>query len=388
MDEKANMTYYKGKVLNLIMANPRKYSLWDIENIFGLSRDKIEQFTSEYNKMGIEIQIRKGKLLIKESEKMIEVFHRTAKNQESDLYIFYKSIRKNSLGDKKMSIDKLINGLHNPPINKSNLIKKINYLERDGLVFLKNGYIHLLEPQFESLEDEKILKLLIFINVVRNLYPKRNLLNSIFRKLLEEYENRGFKLNVEAVQYINKCKMSLYDEVILNIVEEAIYYDKSLEFSYRTQVGAMKIKINPAGIIYNNQKDMWYVVTIGERSTQYRMDKMTRVSIVEGGAGRFARNLYEHSMGISGESLTDVKAAFSKEDYIYKKLLNYIKLRKSAGIRETNNAYILTDRVCGTNEFKKWIRVFGEKAICLKPDKLREEMLKDVKLLKDRYGVV
>jgi hypothetical protein len=382
------MTYYKGKVLNLIIANPSRYSLWDIENRFGLNGDKIEQFILEYNKMGFEICIKKGKYLIKESRESVEVFLDTAKRQESELHALYESLKEKSSDAEKISIDKFLNSLNSTSNNKNSFIKELNYLERDGLIFLKNRYIHVLEPLFQGLEYEKILKLLIFINVVRNLYPKRNLLNSIFRKLLLEYENRGFRFNMEAVQYISKCKMSLYEEIILNIVEDAIYYDKSLEFSYRTQVGAMKIKINPSGIIYNNQKDMWYVVTLGERRTEYRMDKMTNVRMVEGGAGRFVRNLYEYSMGISGESLTDVKAAFKKEDYIYKKLLNYIKLRKSAGIRKTNNAYILTDRVCGTNEFKKWIRAFGEDAVCLKPDKLREEILMDVKLLRERYGVV
>ena len=383
-----DMNYYKGRVLNFIIANPNKYSLWDIENRFGLNRDKIEQFILDYNKMGFGISIKKGRHLFKESRESVEVFLATSKRQESELLVLYENLRKESLVGKKIGIDKFLDGLNNTLNNKSSFTRKLNYLERGGLVYLKNNYIHVLEPLFEGLEDKKIFKLLIFINIVRNLYPKRNLLNSIFQKLLWEYENRGFKFNVEAIQYINKCKMSLYEEIILNIVEDAIHHDKSLEFSYRTQVGTMKIKINPSGIIYNNQKDMWYVVTLGERRTEYRMDKMTNVRIVEGGAGRFVRNLYEYSMGISGESLTDVKAAFKKEDYIYKKLLSYLKLRKSAGIKETNNAYILTDRVCGTNEFKKWIRAFGEDAVCLRPDKLREEILMDIKLLRERYGVV
>lgn len=374
-----DMSYYKGKILKLIIDNPGRYGIREIENIFGLDRDAIEQFILEYNKIGFEVGTKKGKYFIVKQSEFLAAFQETIIGLESELHSMVKNLKEENTFGKKITRERF------PSINKA---KALNILERDGLVFLKNGYINLLKPPFESLEDEKILKLLIFINIVKNLYPKRNILNSVFRKLLSEYENRGFRFNEDAVQYIYKCKINLYEELVLNTVEDAIYYDKSLEFSYRTQVGTKNIKINPSGIVYNSQKDKWYVVSIGERSTEYRMDKMTNVKIVEGSSGPFPRSLYEYSMGISGESLIDVKAAFKKEDYIYKKLLSYINLRKSAGIKETNNAYILTDRVCGTNEFKKWIRAFGDDAVCLKPDKLREEILRDVKLLKERYGVV
>lgn len=383
-----DMIYYKYKVLNFIIDNPGKYTLWDIENILGLNRDKIEQFILEYNKIGFRIYIKKGRYYIKEYKDNAEIFLETAEKLKVELYALLEDLKEKSSDDKKIRIDRFLNSISDSSSSKNKLIKKLCCLEREGLIFLKNEYIHILGHSFESIEDEKILKLLIFINIARNLYPKRNLLNSIYRKLLWEYENRGFKFNEQAIKYISKSKMSLYEEIILNIVEDAIYLDKSLEFSYKTQVGLMNIKINPAGVIYNSQKDMWYVVTIEERNTEYRVDKMTNVKLVEGGAGCFVRNLYEYSMGISGESLTDVKAAFKKKDYIYKKLLSYLKLRKNAGIRETNNAYILTDRVSGTNEFKKWIRAFGEDAVCLKPEKLKEEILRDIKLLKERYEVV
>lgn len=380
-----DMIYYKGKLLELIVNNPHKYGLWEIQNIFGLSREKIEEFIMEYNKMGFEIDIKKGKYFIKRPNESLEAYKEAVKDLEK-LFEIVKKLRLENQTNKKITREKFIKYICNPkgiPPEKA-----LSLLERDGIVFCKGSYINLLEPPFEDMEDKKLLKLLIFMNVVKNLYPKRNLLNSIFKKLLSEYEGRGLSFNQEAVKYECKSKMYLYDELILNAVEDAIYYDKSLEFSYRTQVGVRNIRINPSGIIYNSQKDIWYVVTNREQKTEYRMDKMTEVRIVEGGVGHFERNLYEHSMGISGESLIDVKAAFKKEDYIYKKLLSYMKLRKSAVISETSNAYILTDRVCGTNEFKKWLRAFGENAICLKPEKLREELIRDVKLLRERYEVV
>lgn len=381
-----DMYYYRSKILKLIIDNPKGYGIREIEYMFGLSRDKIEGFILEYNKMGFEVSIKKGRYFIRKSSEYLEAFLVRTKELESELYTIAKNLKNESICDKKVSTEKFKKNLNNSL--SISLKNALNILERDGLVFFKNGYINILEPPFEALNNDKILKLLIFINVVRNLYPKRNLLNSIFKKLLLEYENRGFKFDTEAIQYINKHRANLYEELVLNVVEEAIYCDKSLEFSYRTQVGIRNIKINPSGIIYNSQKDIWYVVSIGERNTEYRMDKMTNVKIVEGSSVPFSKSLYEYSMGVSGESLIDVKAAFKREDYIYKKLLNYIKLRKSAGIRETNNAYILTDRVCGTNEFKKWIRAFGKDAACLKPDTLREELFKDVKLLKERYEVI
>lgn len=381
-----DMQYYKNKILKIIIDSPRRYDIREIENIFGLNREEIEQFIREYNKNGFDIGTRKGRLFINKYVESVDVFHETAKKLESELQAVIKALKNESTVIKKISRERFLRNNKNPSC--ISLIKVLSILERDGLVYIKNGYIHVLEPPFERLDNEKILKLLIAINIMRNLYPKKNLLNSIFGKLLAVYESRGLRFNPEVVQYMNKCKMNLYEELVLNIVEEAIYQDKSLEFSYRTQVGVKKIKINPSGIIYNSQKDIWYVVSIGERNTEYRMDKMFDVKIIEGSSVPFPRSLYEYSMGISGESLTDVKAAFKKEDHIYKKLLSYIKLRKSAGIRETNNAYILTDRVCGTNEFKKWLRSFGDDAACLKPDKLREEIFKDVKLLKQRYEVI
>lgn len=376
-----NMSYYKGKILKLIIDNPGRYGIREIENIFGLDRDKIEEFIFEYNKIGFEVCMKNGKYFIKKENECLSEFLKTNKSLEAELHAAVKN-----LNGEKISMDGFLKSIYNT--SNINPTKVLGLLERDGLIFIKNGYINILEAPYKGLDNEKVLRLLIFLNIMKNLYPKRNLLNSIFRKLLWEYENRGFRFNIEAVQYINKCRIGLYQELVLNMVEDAIYYDKSLEFLYKTKVGIRNIKVSPSGIIYNSQKDIWYLVTIEERNTEYRMDKMTNVKIVEGGSRPFPRSLYEYSMGISGESLIDVKAAFKKKAYIYKKLLNYIKLRKSAGIRETNNAYILTDRVCGTNEFKKWLRAFGADAVCLKPDKLREEILRDVKLLKERYGVV
>lgn len=382
----ADMTYFKSKVLKLIIDSPGRYGIREFENIFGLNREKIEEFILGYSKIGFEIDIKKGRYFIKMTNGYLDEYRKEAKRLESELYSIIKNLKEENNDTKKISKEKFLKSMYNS--SSINEMEALRILERDGLFFLKNGYIHLLDPPFKSLGDEKILKLLILANILRNLYPKRNILNSVFQKLLSEYEDRGFRFNDEAVQYINKGKISLQEEMVLNIVEDAIYYDKSLEFSYRTQVGTRKLKINPSGVIYNSQKDMWYVVTIGERNSEYRMDKMTNVRIVEGRSEPFPRSLYEYSMGISGETPTDVKAAFKKEGCIYKKLLSYIKLRKSAGIRETNNAYILTDRVCGTNEFKKWLRSFGADAVCLKPDKLRDEILRDVKLLKERYEVI
>lgn len=381
-----DMSYYKGKILKLIIDNPSRYGIREIENIFGLDRDRIELFILEYNEIGFRVYTKKGKYFIKKTNECIPEFLKANKRLEAELYAAVQNLDVENANGKKISRERFLKDLHN--LSSINPQRALSILERDGLVYDKNGYIYALMHPFKNMSNEKIHKLLILLNILRSLYPKRNLLNSVFGKLIAEYENRGFKFNYEAVQYINKCRINLYEELILNIVEEAIYMDKSLEFSYITKVGTRIIKINPSGIIFNSQKDMWYVVAIGVHNTEYRMDKMTNVKIVEGSSGLFPRSQYEYSMGISGESLTDVKAAFKKEACIYKKLLSYIKLRKSAGIRESNNAYILTDRVCGTNEFKKWLRAFGADAVCLKPDKLREEILRDVKLLKERYEVV
>lgn len=380
------MQYYKNKILKIIADNPGRYGTKEIEGLFGLDRNKIEGFILEYKRNGFEIGIKKGKYFIDKSEEHICELLETAEKRKSKMQGIFNDLKSKGASTKKINREGF---LKNYKYKYSiSLSKALNLLEGDGLISVRNGYIHVIEPPFERLNNEQILRLLIIVNVLRNIYPKRNLISSIFRKLSDLYEVKGFKFNQEAVQCTNKCKIGLCEELALGIIEEALYQDKSLEFSYKTQVGIRRLRINPSGIIYNNQKDAWYVVSVGEFNTEYKIAKMMNVKIVEGSSIPFPKNLYEYSMGVSGEGVTDVKAAFKKEEYIYRKLLNYVKLRKSAEVRETNNAYILTDRVCGTNEFKKWLRGFGKDAACIKPDRLREEISKEVKLLKERYEVI
>ncbi len=380
------MQYYKSKILKIIADNPLRYGIKEIEGLFGLGKNKIEQFILEYNKDGFAIGVKKGKYFIDKSMEHICEFQESARKGKLELQGIVEDLKNNS--GALIKTNRQVYLKNNKYKYSISLSKALNLLERDGLIEIANGYMHVLEPPFEKLHNEQILRLLILVNVLRSLYPKRNLLDSVFRKLSALYEERGLRFNPKAVQCVNKCKIGLYEELVLSIIEEALYHDKSLEFSYKTQVGTRKLIINPSGIIYNNWKDAWYVVSIGEFNTEYKMDKMMNVKIVEGSSLPFPKNLYEYSMGVSGEGLIDVKAAFKKEDYIHRKLLNYARLRKSAGIRVTSSAYILTDRVCGTNEFKKWLRSFGSDAACIKPDILREEMLREVKLLKERYGVI
>jgi len=55
---------------------------------------------------------------------------------------------------------------------------------------------------------------------------------------------------------------------------------------------------------------------------------------------------------------------------------------------KTEDGQIYKDTIDGINDFKKWIKTFGDECIILKPEKLRDEIINDYNLKEERYKKV
>jgi hypothetical protein len=230
-----DINYYKGRVLNLIINNPGRYGLREINDLLGFNKELLQEIISEYGKAGFQISYKKGRLFSKTLPENMRLINEIMKKQEYERYIVYKRIRSCCSGGNGVRLEEFIKNFkdsnHRLLTNEGYLRRVIAHIEKSGLIYIKRGLIKVVNNPFEAMGDKKLLKLLIFINVMKNIYPRRSLLNSVYLKLLGEYEGRGYRFNSGTVQYFNKNKISIYDEISLKFIENAIHEDKSIEFT-------------------------------------------------------------------------------------------------------------------------------------------------------------
>jgi len=376
--------YYKNIVLSFLIRHNGEYGPEDIIRIFDLAPETVRRFIEEYSSMGFTIKEAGGKFLIKNFPEKISRLV-----EELDA----RALKKHALLDElKRRYEREQQELDLQTVLKQygkSVREYIDELCTDGYLYLENGQIRFTLEPLEYMEDENLFKLLLFLSVMKNIYPGGNKLHEVFQKCLIQYEQRGYSFNRDAVICPNKHRMSFLDEGHLDLVEDALCRGRKIEITYDTESGRQPVKVSPSGIVYNNSKDAWYVVDSGQGEQIYRVDKIIGLKIIdeEIAPAAFNKNLYHSSIGISTEDIVEVEVLFEKGEYIHKKLLLHARGRDSASIEEREDSYLLKDKVRGILEFKKWVRSFGRSATCLKPEKLRESIKKDLKLMCERYGV-
>jgi len=232
--------------------------------------------------------------------------------------------------------------------------------------------------------------MLIFLKIMKNIYPRNIVLSEIYSKLFWESKQRKIKYDQKVFHYPQKNKISIYDECILDVIEKSIVERKTLIVSYKN-INDKKIvfKIRPSGLIYNRWKDMWYVIESGEHDKIYRLDRIINIKLSEDKYEFIPldKEVYNISFGISNEPIIEVEVEFEKVDFIYSRLQHYAEERTNCSITEGEDKYILKDKVCGYLEFEKWIRSFGRSAKCIKPQALQDKILQDIKLMAERYEI-
>lgn len=387
------LTLNKNRVLNLLINHTGEYGAEDIGELLGLSKRTIQSFVQEYNEMGFNIESSKGKYHIKSYPMDFHEIKKLLMNKEIKKYIVYGAI-KNFCGDRgwvdrSIFIDSFTSNCSYIIESHSTLNKIIRMLQDDGFIYSRQGKIYIWENPFESMDDNSLIKMLLYFQIMKSIYPRISILNDIFSKLLWESKARKLNFNKEVFSYPHKNRISLYDEIILENIEKSIYLNKPIAIDYKSSSNKIiQRKLHPSGIVYNRWKDIWYVIE--ERNSHdsiYRLDRIINAELLdeELKSSNFNRELYNISFGISNEPITDIMVKFEKTDFIYARLLNYIRERRTAVISTSEEYYILEDKVCGFLEFEKWVKGFGKSAICMKPEKLQDRIKDDLKLMAERY---
>lgn len=387
------VVYYKNRILSFIINHPGEYGAEEIAKIFSLSRRRVQDYVSEYNKMGFDIESRKCKYSVYRIPRYLKTINEFLIN-DLKKYAVYSHIKrlcgKTGYYNRKLFVESYSNRGSFSGISEIYMQKIIKSLEEDeGLIYTKDNYLHIYKNPVDNMNDIQLLKFLLFIKIMKFIYPRFDTLNEVYLKLVLKYIERGNNYNFDAAIYPYKTKVSIYDEAVLTRVEDLLYKSLAASISYKSRNGILIKEIRPSGIIYNFRKDMWYIVSSDEYyDSIYRFDKIIDIKPKDECETEFNYTLYKTSFGISTEKEVEVEVLFDREDFIYNKLLIYKKLRENAKVVKVEDGYLLYDKVCGIREFKKWVMAFGNSAKCIKPNRLRYEMLEELNLMQQRYGVI
>lgn len=383
------LAFYRQKILYFLINNSGEYTIDDLTKMFGFKRRRIQDFLSEYKQNGFDIVVRKGKICVEKVPEVYDSFNKLLLYQNMQKLAVLHEIKKHKNGINRRFLFDIVSKEKGLILGNTTFHNIINFLVEEGLIYYdkRSNLIKPLNNVIDDLNDDEILDLLIYLDVARFISPKPKVIDEIYNKIKFEAKNRGIYFNGKSIYSVNNRRIIIFDEMILKVIEEAILEGKTLKIKYKSNKGnIIDLTINPSGLVYLDYKDMWYLVVQGDRTSLYRVDKIIQAEIIEGNLSEFNKEFFEESFGVSSEDLVDIKIIFDKEKFIYKKLIKYKAIHKAAEIIETEDSYILKDRVRGILEIKRWIRGFGKSAYVIEPKNLREDIINDLDLMIRRYG--
>ncbi|MBZ4663739.1 MAG: transcriptional regulator [Caloramator sp.] len=371
----------KSRILYFIITNPGKYSAEEIGDMFGFKKRRIQDFVKEFNELGYKITSTKGKYVVeKVPDNMVNIDYKLNYRDFKMATILEYLSKRSRFIKRKDFVDECSRVFEESPASIQSMIKQ---LISNGYIIEQNGKIKLAENPLDILTDDQLQILYIYLEVMKHFHYKGYVLDLIGEKIAR-------RLNIEdtCIKVIPPRKrISYYDSFIVKEIEKAILNEKSLKIKYRFRTGIKDIVINPAGIIYSEDKDLYYLVEKENNYNMYRIDKITDIQVVDGGLSEFNKEDFKYNFGISIEKPFCVEIHFEKYPFIKRKLERYLKKKKTAQIIEEEKRYILKDTVVGFKEFKNWVKSFGKSAYVIEPIKLRDEIYKEIKETLERYDL-
>lgn len=380
--------YYKHRILYFLVNNSGKYTLQDLSKMFGFNKRRLQDFIFEYNQNGFNIFAKKGLIYVGTIPRAFKEFNKLILYQNLQKLLVYQQITNHPQGITRKELFNVFTRNTGIIISNTSFHNLISNLINEGKVEFDRdkGILISKSMKFDAVEPEMALEILIFLKAAKNIFPRGKEIEEIYDKLKFKFKKIIGDFDEEIIVTTNSKKLSAFDEIVLRLAEEAIIEEKSLKIKYRTKEGVKIAVVNPAGIIYLENKDMWYLVENTGKTTIYRFDRIIEAEVIDGHLSSFEKYNFTLSYGISDEPLVEVKIRFDKEDFIHKKLIKYNMMRKNSQIIENSDSYVLLDKVNGILEIKKWIRSFGRSAIVIEPKELREDLMKDLNLMIKRYG--
>ncbi|WP_027309496.1 YafY family protein [Caloramator sp. ALD01] len=371
----------KSRILYFLITNSNKYSAEEIGDMFGFKKRRIQDFVKEFNELGYKISTVKGKYVVEELPKNVVNIDYKLNYSDFKMVTILEHLSRKKYAVKRKRFVEEVNMLFNEaPALVQSMIKQL--IDR-GYIVEENGKIKAADNLLDILTEQELQNLYIYLEVMKHFYYKGYVLDLIADKISR-------KLNIEnsCIRVIPKRKrISYYDSFVVKQIEEAILKNKSLNIKYRFKTRTKEINVKPAGIIYSEDKDLYYLVEKNKNYSIYRIDKIVDIDVVDGGLSEFNKEDFKYNFGISIENPFDVEVHFEKYSFIKRKLDRYTKKRQTARIVEEENRYILKDRVVGFKEFKNWVMGFGKSAYVVEPVKLRDEIYNEIKETLERYDM-
>ncbi len=271
------------------------------------------------------------------------------------------------------------------PFEQRSLSRYIDELE--SLEIIKKN-----EGNFYSINDEKFID---------SNNKENKLLEQLLDVLLESRELELFnqigniankKINEE---YVNKIINAIdipfeevkIDENIEEKIKLAICNSEKIEVQYKNK----KYNISPVAIVKNMNKNKKYLFYLQRRKLAHPFDLSNIKSVKVLNKKDFQKEKYieeiERRWDIDGGNPQKIEVLFlDKATTRLNEELSEEKIKNN--FEEREEGHVFKDTIDGINDFKKWIKTFGDECIILKPEKLREEIINDYKIKKERYEKV
>jgi len=272
------------------------------------------------------------------------------------------------------------------PFEQRSLSRYIDELE--SLEIIKKN-----ESNIYSINDEKFID--------NNNNKENKLLEQLLYVLLQSRELELFnqigniankKINEE---YVNKIINAIdipfeevkIDETIEEKIKLAICNSEKIEIQYKNK----KYNIIPVAIVKNMNKNKKYLFYLERRKLAHPFDLSNIRSVKILNKKDFQKEKYieeiERRWDIDGGNPQEVEVLFfDKATSRLNEELSKEKIENN--FEKTEDGQIYKDTIDGINDFKKWIKTFGDECIILKPEKLRDEIINDYNLKEERYKKV
>lgn len=384
-----NSNLIKNRVLTFIVNNPFMYGVKELANLFQVSERTIQNHVKDLNSLGYKINSVKGKY-INRAMPCYNTFNETLCTVgELKLLALYMFICDSCASNGKVSKDIL---LHNVLINEFAYIENedtlnnmIYALKAQGYIEIEDGFI--LDNNLISFKEDELQQILVELMVKKHYHFDKIKFEFIYNKLKVLSNLSNVKFSDKIIRYETFKRMSTLDELILQMINKAIENNNMIKITYLNKGRKQYFNFVPRATYYNNIKDFWYVIGSNTFESNYRLDKIIGIELLNIADNPLEVDLrpYEKALGVSIEKPTYVKVRFDNKSFMIRKLYEYKLERQNCKLYFRGDYFYLEDEVLSLNEFERFIRGFGIGCVVLEPEKLISNFKDNLLLWKVRY---
>jgi predicted DNA-binding transcriptional regulator YafY len=169
---------------------------------------------------------------------------------------------------------------------------------------------------------------------------------------------------------------------------------RRLIIEYTNQKGEnSKRSVDPLGLVYCWTAGAWYLIAYSLHNEEIRSFRIERIRRYReaGQADTYETFcLQDYLADAWGAQVTsqlyEVKVRFYDDFHTISRVRRETQDRRWGALeQEEDDTFIYTDLISGLNEFRVWVRSFGESAEVLEPQKLRADLIESYQRILERY---